>query len=358
MTDDSPTSQYRPSVTELKSALQVSPPFQKASVIKIESLAGDASARQYFRIHLKGAPVASVIFAKLAKPLDPFSPPPAQQRITDTSGAAYNFLRQYNVPLPTIFADLTPAGFLLLEDVGDTSLRSLALLENKNLERLKFQLNTAIDELVNLQSIPRGEGFPFNRSLNYEIYRAQIGRIQSYLLEPAGLNKKESQELERVFAAISESIAGHPKVLSLYDYVAHNLHICDDDRFIMIDYQDICLESYARDISSLLQDRDFGDLVGDEIIKQGYQRFLEKSGVGDQFSQHYLEYRFHWNCRVSGQFRKLVDLDQKPLYEQWIAGSLRRLGESSVELVGVIPGMDDFIEIVSKYLPEYADGIG
>jgi len=352
------TSGYLPSASELKAALQVSPMFHKAAVLKVLPLAGDASARQYFRIQLSGAPVSSVIFTKLAKPLDPFSLPPLQRNVEDSTSKAYNFLKPHNVSLPTLYADFTKDGFLLSEDVGDVSLRTLALSEEIDFKRVALHLSKAIDQLTSLQSIPRNNDFPFDRSLSYELYRSQIARIQTYLLEPAGINRGQSEVLGKVFAAISESIAGHPKVLSHYDYVAHNLHICDDARLVMIDYQDICLESYARDISALLQDRDFGDMVGADVIDKAYQLFLEKSGVGDDFRQHYLEYRFHWNCRVSGQFRKLVTENGKPLYEQWIAGSLRRLGQSSVELVGAIPGMDDFIEIVSSYLPEYADGLG
>jgi len=348
---------YLPLASELKAALQSSPLLHKAAVLKVLPLAGDASARQYFRIHLSGAPVSSVIFTKLARPLDPFSLPPLQRNIEDSSAKAYNFLKPHNVSLPVLYADFTRDGFLLSEDVGDVSLRTLAFSEEIDFERVALHLNQAIDQLINLQSIPRNSDFPFDRSLTYELYRSQIARIQTYLLEPAGMNRGHGEVLGKVFAAISESIAGHPKVLSHYDYVAHNLHICDDDRLVMIDYQDICLESYARDLSALLQDRDFGDLVGVDIVKKAYKRFLDKSGAGDDFRQHYLEYRFHWNCRVSGQFRKLVTENGKPLYEQWIAGSLRRLGQSSVELVGAIPRMDDFIEIAGKYLPDFRGGV-
>ncbi|HCB52356.1 MAG TPA: aminoglycoside phosphotransferase, partial [Rhodobacter sp.] len=70
-------------------------------------LAGDASARQYFRLNLDGK-MSVVMDAPLGQPDDPAA-----------FVAVAEFLQSRGLSAPTVLAQDLQRGFLLLEDLGD-----------------------------------------------------------------------------------------------------------------------------------------------------------------------------------------------------------------------------------------------
>ena len=77
------------------------------SAAKVTPLAGDASARQYFRLNLDGK-MSVVMDAPLGQPDDPA-----------TFVAVAEFLQSRGLSAPTVLAQDLQRGFLLLEDLGD-----------------------------------------------------------------------------------------------------------------------------------------------------------------------------------------------------------------------------------------------
>ena len=110
----------------ISETLQTHLPFISA-LQDCSPLAGDASNRRYYRLHLLESPVSSIILVQLA---DPERFKASEEAVSESSGDiqelpfvnVLSHLRQVGISVPVLYYYDESAGLLYPEDFGDVTL--------------------------------------------------------------------------------------------------------------------------------------------------------------------------------------------------------------------------------------------
>lgn len=266
---------------------------------RVTPLAGDASARRYFRLEGSGGAVLMD---------DPSGSVPAFAAMT-------GWLRDHGFGAPRIMAADPDAGFLLLEDLGD-DLVACVLADRPDLApRIQDRIT---DLLVALQAAPPPAGLavldgPAMGDLAALFTRTYPGA--------------DLPDLPALIADLHDCLcAGVAPVLSLRDYHAENLIWRGEDPIGLLDYQDAVLAHPAYDPVSAWQDarRDIDPGVEAAQIR----RFLDATGHEDAaFRAAYALIGAQRALRILGVFARLAIRDGKPRYLDFMPrvwGNLQR----------------------------------
>lgn len=317
------------------------PGFEQVRVIENTQLAGDASAREYRRIRLEGAPLPSVIFMKLAQGIGPVSSAGEQFNQDDTFVQVSQFLNQQGMGTPTVLWDGRAEGVLIVEDVGSVSLANLllgsftqahqAVLAACQADIKETALMTwfgrAIDWILQLQNIKKDPTFVgFQRSIEAEHYLIESQRFVDYFLRPHGFDGQTISATQAVLKDVCRRVGGLNRTLVHRDFMAWNIQVDSKAMLRVIDFQDLTLGAYVYDLVSLLHDRDTDLLLGRTACQTLALYFKSQLGVGDAFLQDYACVVLQRYLRLAGQFALLTETTGKPIYQSWIPGCLKRVG--------------------------------
>ena len=256
-------------------------------------LAGDASARRYFR--LIGADGNAVL-------------------MDDPSGdnarfaAMTHWLRSHDFGAPDLLAQDHEAGFLLVQDLGD-DLVARVLEETPDAAPMIYARIT--DFLVALHRHPVPD---FVRPLDGPTMAEQVGLFAEWYPAAAGADPKDAARIgpliEQLYAELAADL---PPVLGLRDFHAENLIWRGAAPLGLIDYQDAVATHPAYDLVSALQDarRD----VAAEIETDSIARYLAATGLDqDRFRAAYALMGAQRNLRIMGIFTRLSQRHGKPRY--------------------------------------------
>jgi len=249
-------------LSHLSSTLQQQLPFS-ASLDCCVALAGDASNRRYYRLHLSGGPVKSLILMQLS---DPEGFKASEEAVSGAGGDiselpflnVLNHLQTVGVSAPLLYFFDEPAGLLFLEDFGDVTLAQACQgAASDAIERLYRQ---AIEMLVQLHvhaSTPsQSPCLAFSRSFDVPLYLWEFDHFLEY-----GIVARREQlmcsddylPVREEFQKIAEWLAGQPMVFTHRDFHSRNLMV-DGERLGVIDFQDALLGPVTYDVASLLRD--------------------------------------------------------------------------------------------------------
>ncbi len=258
-------------------------------------LAGDASARRYWRLQRDDGACALLMDASATGDLERF------QRIAD-------LLRSHGIRVPAILNADTPQGLALLEDLGDGVFAGL--LEAGAAPEPLFDL--AVDVLIHLHRhfAPPAEPLP--------VYDAAlfIDQLDLFLDEvaPAG----DRGLFENIWRDLLGPALAVPISLLHRDYHAGNLIRCPGARGIdacaVIDFQDAGLGPVTYDLASLVEDarRDVPDPLRRRAVARYLAAFPDRDGEGIEASLAVLALMRH--LRVVAIFRRLARRDGKRDY--------------------------------------------
>jgi aminoglycoside/choline kinase family phosphotransferase len=262
----------------------------------------DASFRRYFRATLDDGRRYVVMDA----PPDKEDCRPFLQ-VAGLFGAA-------GVHVPAIHAQDLAAGFLLLEDLGETTyLQALGTADPKPLYA------AATDALVRIQLASRPGMLPaYDRALLERELRLfpdwYVSRERARKLDPS-----DTAVMEAAFAALLANNLAQPKVYVHRDYHSRNLMLCEPGPGI-IDFQDAVYGPITYDLVSLL--RDAYVRWDEEQVLDWAVRYWEKArGAGlpvrPDFGEFYRD--FEWmgaqrQIKVVGIFARLAHRDGKRRY--------------------------------------------
>lgn len=205
-----------------------------------QALAGDASARQYFRLSQRGQ-------SRILMDNPPGIPddPRAFARIA-------THLRGLGLSAPEILAQDLEAGFLLLEDLGDGVLTRL-LQDDPGREGEFYRLATEV--LLHLQAHPAPEGLPNLEAADWA--RAAMLAVEFYAAGMTGAGADPLPLQDALTRALLRHADG-PRVLILRDYHAENLMWLPERqglaRLGLLDFQLAQMGQPGYDLVSLLQD--------------------------------------------------------------------------------------------------------
>lgn len=216
-----------------------------------EVLAGDASARRYWRLW-RGAESAVLMDAD-----------PATGEATGPFLAVGGWLLAQGYSAPRILAADEAAGFLLLEDLGDGTFGAV-LAREPGLEAVL--IGATVGFLADMQQksppgfLKPGDG-------------AALGALTGLLAETYCAGSTGARAIAPLITDLYDRLTFLPPVVSLRDFHAGNLIWLPDrpghSRIGLLDFQDAFVADPAYDLVSLLQDarRDTGPGVEAEAIR-------------------------------------------------------------------------------------------
>ncbi|WP_103172007.1 tRNA (adenosine(37)-N6)-threonylcarbamoyltransferase complex ATPase subunit type 1 TsaE [Paracoccus sp. SY] len=258
---------------------------------RVLPLAGDASARRYFR--LVGPQGSAVLMDDPSGACAPFV-------------AMTEWLRGHGLGAPAILAQDQAAGLLLVEDLGDD-------LVARVLERDPAMAPAIYDRITDLLVDLHHHPVPgFVAPLDGPTLAEQVGLFAEWYPQAAGANGGE--EIAPLIARLHADLAADvPPVLSLRDFHAENLIWRGDAPLGLIDYQDAVACHPAYDLVSALQDarRDVDPGVEAACIA----RYLAATAMDEaRFRAAYALLGAQRNLRILGIFTRLCIRDGKPRY--------------------------------------------
>lgn len=281
-------------------ALDMTPPAGAADFLtthgwggaEIAPLAGDASFRRYFRVHLKGQ--SAVLM----------DAPPPDEDPRPFLGIA-EWLVGHGFAAPHIHAADPEQGLVLLEDFGDVRMRETV---DASPDRLRGLYERATDLLVALHRQPAADLKPYDGA----VLHREAGLLVEWYCPALGLDVDLAGYRAAWDAVFDHALTDRP-VTVLRDYHAENLMLIGDgDALGLLDFQDALAGHPAYDLVSLLQDarRD----VEPEIERAMLDRYRRITGVGADFDAAYHVLGAQRNAKIVGIFTRLWQRDGKPRY--------------------------------------------
>jgi aminoglycoside/choline kinase family phosphotransferase len=292
MTSQNSSTACPPDLSSLSSSLQKSLPFS-ATLDQCVPLAGDASNRRYYRLHLSGAPVASLILMQLADP-EGFkaSEEAVSGQESETSELPFinvlQHLQTVGSPVPILYFYDESAGLLFLQDFGDITLAQAC--HGASVDTIARWYRQAIDVLVRLHvhaSVPsRVPCLALSRSFDVPLLMWEFDHFLEYgIVARRGklMCSEDYVPIQEEFTQIAEWLAGQPMVFTHRDFHSRNLMV-DGDRLGVIDFQDALLGPVTYDVASLL--RDSYITLDESLIDSLLVYYREKMCQALPLSQH------------------------------------------------------------------------
>ncbi len=278
--------------------------------IRTQPLEGDASDRKYARLIVEGRGRDDGVSFVLMKLSSPWVPPPGSQReIPFVDIAAH--LREKGIPVPRVLVDASKEGHVLLEDVGEVTLQSH--LEKASARERRRRYESAVAILVRMQSEgSRASSRPCH-ALTYafdaETFFRELCFFREHALEGLWGHRMSGEvrsELENHFLRLCTEIAEIPRVFTHRDYHSRNLMV-QQDRLVVLDFQDARLGPITYDLASLLRDSYVSLEPGlQEALISRYRELARRAGLAcedpEEFERAFLRTALQRNLKAIGTF--------------------------------------------------------
>lgn len=244
-------------------------------------LAGDASVRAYYRV--TGPDGRSWILA--------YYPEEVRPQLRRFLGA-YESLRSCGHP-PEVVEHCDFA--VLQHDVGDRTLFDVLHDDREAGIRL---YHDAIELLASFQRAPdQGLNPPFSAGFFF----SELEMARDYYVER--LMGADGSGLGAMMKMLSDNVAQHPYTLCHRDFHGQNIHIKNDDLYL-IDYQDLRSGPDTYDLASLVRDRGVAEILGDTVELELLEHYVRTTGAGGDVRRRYFETLLQRSIKILGTFSK------------------------------------------------------
>jgi N-acetylmuramate 1-kinase len=301
-----------------------------AGQFEIHQLAGDASARRYFRVVAHDDSWVLMLW-------EPF-----------TDDGRYPFLsirshfEKHGVQVPKVIGMKPELGLVLLEDLGDLTLER-KFWENQNDAHSLPYYKLTIDELVKMHydcSFDRSSpcvAFTVEFDTAKLLWEMNYGR--EHLLEGlCGLkfDATTSKSLDGVFTHICETLHKEPKFIAHRDYHSRNVML-KHGKARIIDFQDARMGTIQYDLVSLLRDSyvNLSDASVAELLNYYLEKREEKAtqfslpAISRDHFDHIFEIQTIQRCfKACGSFASFKMLRQDDRYLKHLAPTLKTVRRS------------------------------
>ncbi len=293
----------------------------KASAIKILKLTGDASTRKYYRAEIDQK--TYVVCLEDPSPSD-------ETNFT----AIQKVLHQHKIRVPAIYDTQLGKGFLLEEDLGNTTFLSL-LASATSSENLMAYYANALNLMIQMHSIPT-QNYPkavFNQycfdqeKLMQEVSLTVENFIKGYLNYE--LSPSEEEVLVNGFRQVIKPVVAQKMVFTHRDYHSRNLMMVGNE-LCVIDFQDARMGAPQYDLVSLLEDSYFqlSSEKKNRLKMEYWEKFLKGSGLQTDYND-YLNIYNRMACqrifKAIGSFSYIYRTRSDARYLKYIGNSFENL---------------------------------
>jgi aminoglycoside/choline kinase family phosphotransferase len=212
-------------------------------VLGAENLAGDVSPRRYFRLDLGGGKTA--ILAYYPSDLEETC---ARFEITT------RLLEGLSVPVPAILGSNCAAGFMLLEDLGASTLYDR---QGEDWSSLVPYFEQSISLWRRIRGLPLQSALDLNPALDRDLLIAELRQTWEIYLTPRQLtgSPDESRLIWQALTEVCEHLSNEPQVVCHRDFMARNLVPMGPSYKVgVLDHQDLRAGPPFYDLASLLND--------------------------------------------------------------------------------------------------------
>ena len=262
---------------------------------QVVPLAGDASARRYFRLFGPEADDRAVLMDAAPSSCGPYL-------------AMTDWLRNHGFAAPRLMVRDAEAGLLLMEDFGDDLVARVCDRQPRLMAPVHDRIT---DFLVDLHQHPVPGFIP---ALDGPALADQVGLFAQCYLPAIGLDDCCGPAIAAAIADLWQQFcADVPPVVALRDFHAENIVWRGDEPLGLLDFQDAVATHPAYDLVSVLQDvrRDIPPALEAAQIA----RYLAATGLDpDRFRAAYALLGAQRNLRIMGIFARLCRQAGKPRY--------------------------------------------
>lgn len=274
-------------------------------------LRGDASVRAYYRVSA-GADVYILAYY------------PEEVRIQLRRFLTAHDAIASSAPVPRVLHHCELA--VLQTDVGDETLFDVLHRDRqKGLELYR----DAVDVLVRFQGSPqdaRGLNPPFDSAT----FNVELEMTLEYYVQGL-MGESVDGSLATAMISLSDHVARHPYMLCHRDYHGQNIHIVNDELF-MIDYQDLRMGPDTYDLATLLRDRGVGEIIGRESELELLDYYRQQSGLDAEIVARYFEALLQRSLKILGTFARQALTRGRTHYLDFIPSTLRTVERCLEEL--------------------------
>ena len=304
----------------------------------IEKMPGDASTRRYYRV--KAQTEAATHQSLVVMAMEPFT----EKNDAIPFLSIQKHLKLKGVDVPSVLDFDAQNGFILLEDLGDTTLlRSLQDASTVGEERALFQ--KAIDALVNLH-VSTGPGKSdfqadqvidgFKLRFDHEKLMWEVNFTIEHFYQKHLQRKFSDADFKIIqdgFSKICTELEQEPTVFTHRDYHSRNLMVTDDHRYSMIDFQDARMGPAQYDLASLLRDS-YYRLSEPQIagLTQYYREQMKIRGAEFkdvvQFERMFDLMSVQRNFKAIGSFASFLNRRGNPAYLKFIGNTFENVRQN------------------------------
>jgi aminoglycoside/choline kinase family phosphotransferase len=276
--------------------------------IAVDPLLGDASVRAYYRVLAADGKRFMVAYY-----------PEAVRDVIGRYLGAWDAIREH-ARVPAVVSHCPFA--VVQQDVGDVTL--FELLEREP-ERAYTLYRRSIDLLVRFQRSPVAAGGinpPFTRE---DFLRELEMTTEFWVRRMCGVeDEARLARLAGCLRDLSAAVARHPYVLCHRDFHGQNLHIVNDDIY-MIDFQDLRMGPDTYDLASLLRDRGVARSLGLRAERELIDYYRDRAGSDCALPRRYFETLLQRSIKIVGTFARQSIVRERHHYLAYIPPTLESI---------------------------------
>ena len=223
---------------------------QRVIDLSIEKLGGDASDRNYYRLHVyvQGNDLPkTMVLMELQEPF-----PSEELPFINI----LNTLEESGLGVPRLYAVESRLGLVFLEDLGDEILQKK--IRGEHPDGVKDLYHEAIDIIVRMQCDLEASSdcLAFQTAFTVEKFIWELDFFRTHYIEgllQKKIDPRDRESMDRLFFWLSSLMDGEEKVFTHRDYHSRNL-ICHEGKLKILDFQDARMGPAQYDVASLLRD--------------------------------------------------------------------------------------------------------
>lgn len=316
--------------------------------LTFEKLGGDASDRNYYRLHLNrgrtGLPETLVVMELKA-------PSPAEEL------PFINILHTLEISglgVPRLYGVESRQGLVLLEDLGDEILQKK--IQGQKTDLIEVLYHEAIDMVVKMQcDVAASPGcFAFKTAFTVEKFVRELDFFRFHYIEGLlgkRIHPSDRKAMDRMFLWLSSLLDREKKVFTHRDYHSRNL-IYHAGRLKMLDFQDARMGLAQYDAASLLRDSYvvLEDAPLESLLNYYVSELEGRTGKridGSRFRYLFDMTSLQRNLKAIGTFAYQAVERKNPGYLKYIPDTLTYIARNLHQY----DELATYREIFSRYLP-------